>query len=166
MLVMRCENRRREKCSKAAHKTDSHARAANPKQPRAQIVGAVCGCRRECVYTSVSCWPMCNVRTDGWLQLWGFPLPRMQSALEDVLAVKGCKDQSLHHGMLADGLRACLIAITHNHTHACFCLLLLYDERTLLSCPLLIFTPNEPSLFCATPCWNTMMQLNAKCEIP
>lgn len=49
MLDMRCENRRGEKCSKAAHKTLSHARAANQEPPHAQIVGAVCGCECECI---------------------------------------------------------------------------------------------------------------------
>ena len=107
------------------------------------------------VYVCVSCYPMCNVRTDGWLQLWGLPLPRMQSAQEDVLAVK---DKKLDHGMLTDGSRACLIAITHNRTHACLCLSLLYAERSLLSCLTLIFTQNEPSLMC------NMILLQLKCK--
>lgn len=85
MLVIRCENRTKEKCSKAAHKTLSHGRAADLEQPHGRIVGVVCGCRCECVYMCVSSWPMCSVRADGWLQFWGFPLPRMQSAQEDVL---------------------------------------------------------------------------------
>lgn len=58
------------------------------------------------IHACVSCWPMCSVTTDGWLRLWGFPLPRMQSAQDDVLAVKGCKDEKLHQGMPTDGLSA------------------------------------------------------------
>ncbi len=53
MLVMRCENRRGEKCSKVAHKTLSHARAADLEQPHVQIVGTVCGCKCECVCVCV-----------------------------------------------------------------------------------------------------------------
>lgn len=33
MLVIRCENRRGEKCGKAAHKIVSHAQAANLEKP-------------------------------------------------------------------------------------------------------------------------------------
>lgn len=63
------------------------------------------------------------VRTELWLQFWGFPLPRMQSGQEDVLAVKGCRDKKLYHEMRAGGPRACLIKIAHSHTHGCLCLL-------------------------------------------
>lgn len=70
----------------------------NLEQPHARVVGTACGCKTGVYMWCASGWFTCSDRADGWLQLWAFPLPRMQSAQEDVLgkgtktrnSIKGC----------------------------------------------------------------------------
>lgn len=77
MLVMRCENSRGEKSSKAAHKTHSHAHTAKLEPPHSQIalpfVAANWVCIGVCVSERESSRRMCSITADEWMHLCDYP---------------------------------------------------------------------------------------------